>query len=396
MTSKLAQLLAFVFMLLLSPLSLLAHDFSAVNEDGVIIYYNKISDTECEVTYYGADSWSAKYSGTIVIPNIVRYSGQTLTVSAIGESAFCYCTNIFSMILPNSITSIGGSAFMGCTGFWSLILPNSVKSIGSYAFSGCAYLHSINLPNNLSSIEDYVFASCTSLSSIELPNSIKSIGKDSFLGCDHLTSITLPNNLITIGDDAFCGCSSLSTLTIPHTVSSIGKRAFEYCYNLSSINILAETPPSAGINAFSERTLSDAILYVPVGAVPLYTSSSPWRDFFTILEFEPEPIPQCSLPSLTFTEGKLCLSCDTPGAICHLTMNTDIAPAADLTALNIDIYATAEGYEPSEKVTINLLDLLQTAASCDLNGDGHLSAADVAILVQQVLEVQINKQGPNE
>lgn len=160
-----------------------------------------------------------------------------------------------------------------------------------------------------------------------------------------------------------------------------------------SITVLAENPPTIASDAFLSTRLSSLTLYVPFGTKSLYENAKVWKNFGQIIELE---APKCSLPTLTLTEGKLSLTCDTPGAICHLSMNTDVVPATELTALNIEIYATAEGYESSEKVTINLIDLLQAAASRDFNGDGHLSAADVAILVQQVLEAQINKQGPNE
>lgn len=61
MTHKLINLLAFVLFCILSPITLLAHDFEAKNADGVTIYYNQISDTECAVSYYGTDIYSMKY-----------------------------------------------------------------------------------------------------------------------------------------------------------------------------------------------------------------------------------------------------------------------------------------------------------------------------------------------
>ena len=51
------------------------------------------------------------YTGTIVIPASVTYSGTTYRVTSIGDGAFFDCTGLTSVTIPNSVTSIGGSAF---------------------------------------------------------------------------------------------------------------------------------------------------------------------------------------------------------------------------------------------------------------------------------------------
>ncbi|MCQ2383127.1 MAG: hypothetical protein MJ060_04890, partial [Clostridia bacterium] len=53
-----------------------AYDFSAINADGVTIYYNITSNTDltCEVTYGGSSFSSALYSGIVNIPTSVSYN----------------------------------------------------------------------------------------------------------------------------------------------------------------------------------------------------------------------------------------------------------------------------------------------------------------------------------
>ena len=58
----------------------------------------------------------------------------------IADSAFENCTNLTTVIIPNSVTSIGISAFSGCSSLTSVTIPDSVTSIGFGAFSDCSGL----------------------------------------------------------------------------------------------------------------------------------------------------------------------------------------------------------------------------------------------------------------
>ena len=128
----------FLFTMLMSMVGLIAsaHDIEVKNADGVTIYYNYINNnTELAVTYRGTNSSS--YSGNVVIPESVTYSGKKYSVTGIGEEAFQSCSWLISVTIPNSVTSIGKYAFRNCSRLTSVTIPNSVTSIGSSAFSGC-------------------------------------------------------------------------------------------------------------------------------------------------------------------------------------------------------------------------------------------------------------------
>ena len=78
------------------------------------IYYNKIGN-ELSVTYCG--SWPGQYDeykGDIIIPQEVPINKTIYKVTSIGEGAFCDCSSLKSVSIPNSVTSIGEGAFNLC------------------------------------------------------------------------------------------------------------------------------------------------------------------------------------------------------------------------------------------------------------------------------------------
>lgn len=86
----------------------MAYDFMV---DGIA--YNIKADGTAEVTYTRNDNTGYdNYAGVerVIIPNTIKYDGQTYTVTSIGNEAFIE-TNIRSVTIPNSVQSIGENAF---------------------------------------------------------------------------------------------------------------------------------------------------------------------------------------------------------------------------------------------------------------------------------------------
>ena len=112
-------------------LSGFAYDFSV---DG--IYYVVNSDGKTVYVTYETTSYNS-YSGSVVIPSTVTYSGTTYNVTSIGGSAFYKCSGLTSVTIGNSVTSIGSYAFNNCKNLISVTIPKSVNKIGDKAFYNC-------------------------------------------------------------------------------------------------------------------------------------------------------------------------------------------------------------------------------------------------------------------
>lgn len=114
-------------------------------EPGKIMYFilDKTNPTNPTATVtWGGDNMSSgttEYAGSITIPSTVRYGSNDYTVTSVGDRAFCQCTNMTSVTIPEGVTSIGDHAFFSCSSMTSVIIPSKVASIGYQAFGACAY-----------------------------------------------------------------------------------------------------------------------------------------------------------------------------------------------------------------------------------------------------------------
>jgi len=211
-----------------------------INEDG-----ESYSVTFCDT----------EISGALNIPAI--YNGKPVT--EIGAEAFATCTELTSVIIPESVTTIGDSAFSECTGLTSVTIPSSVKTIGYHAFSKCTGLQTVTIGENVTTIGDGAFADCSSLLSVIIPNSVTTIGKNAFDSCTKLESVTIGENVGKIDDGTFGNCTSLKTIKIPDSVKTIGAYAFYKCKNLESVTI-GKAVETIGSNAFRDCSLLKEIV----------------------------------------------------------------------------------------------------------------------------------------
>lgn len=161
-------------------------------------------------------------SGTLIITGT---GAMTNYYTSYGDPApwHDYADEITNVILPEGITRIGGAAFWQCTNLESIVIPDSVTEIGPAAFS-CTGLKSVAIPAGVKSIIG--FDDCTSLKTVTIPEGVETIGAGAFGGCSSLTEITIPSSVSFMGEEAFLGCNSLKAVNFRGDAPTFSHAAF--------------------------------------------------------------------------------------------------------------------------------------------------------------------------
>ena len=188
---------------------------------------------------------SLKLSGTLGVSDFTTLRNiqslehldiSRVNLSVLPTEAFLECTNIKSVILPNTLTAIGTQAFWGSS-LVSISIPASVETIEGGAFCRCTALQTVTFEkgSKFKTIGSDVFSDCTSLTSIEIPASVEEIRGSAFFGCSSLKTVTFEkgSKLKTVA--GFSHCTSLTTIEIPASVETIGQYAFNDCTSLHTV-----------------------------------------------------------------------------------------------------------------------------------------------------------------
>lgn len=330
-----------------------------------------------------------KYSGDIVVPEkITAKDEKVYMVTAFGEDCFTKCDKLTSVVIPSTITSLRDFCFVDCRSLRNVSIPSSITSLGDNCFMYCTQLVNVTIPSSVTSLGDSCFGYCSNLKNLIIPTSVTSLGDGCFVGCSSLISITIPSSVTTLGNDCFLGCSNLISITIPSSVTTLGNTCFHSCSNLTSI-IIPSSVTSLGHNCFSGCSNLETIFFEGKCPSNIVNSSIPTTCIFNVLKEylqdykdaigskypyiyvwnkdntggEDKPVAKCEVPVITYAAGKLSFKSSTTGAEYHYTI-TDSDMANDAysqdgevklsAAYKISAYATAEGYQASDKATATL------------------------------------------
>lgn len=215
-------------------------------------------------------------------------------ITYIGEEAFCGCTALTSVSIPNSVRSMGPSVFYRCTALKSVSLGSGLTAISQQAFMNCSALQSITIPGSVKNVDYAAFYQCTALTSAAFENGATWVGKEMFRDCTKLASITLPDSITFVGTDAFYNTAwmnsqprgliylnrcligynetyptnltiqngtkvigafalhgaDITSVTIPNSVVCISNNAFSHCKKLTSVTV-PDSVTYIGDGAFS-------------------------------------------------------------------------------------------------------------------------------------------------
>ena len=392
------------------------------------IAYNLTSKLKtAEVT-----SGDEPYTGEIVIPGTIQANGTTYTVTAVGKEAFRECAGLTKVTISENVESLELRAFYFCENLTDVVLPQSLRYIKDSAFHGCTSLANINLPNHLESIGSYAFCYCYALKSVVIPESITELTANSiFNQCTGLTSVTLPKNMVTLGTafvyctslksielppnleflGGFYGCTSLTELILPNScfysgnnqectslkklvlgteMRDMDNKAFYHCKDLEEVYCYATEPPTA-INPtyFDEALIEFATLHVPDESLDKYAAAAPWKDFGNIVGIDGTELTKCENPVISYSDGKLTVTCATEGASC-ITKVTDTSiktyydTEIPLTlTYTVTAYATALGHRDSDVVTATLCWVNSTPETEGMVSDIKEHAGNVIVIQNQ-------------
>ena len=185
----------------------------------------------------------APATGDLVVPETI--DGHP--VVAIGASAFRNCTNMTSVVVPNSVASIGSAAFSGCSSLTNMVLPfvggergnSGSAALFGYIFGRTAYEGSQKVDQRYSSVgwgqssESYVPCALKNLTITDETT----LGMGAFDNCSMLANVVLPDSLATFDSYAFRNCTGLCSVAMGSGLTSVASSAFENCTSLSSVCI---------------------------------------------------------------------------------------------------------------------------------------------------------------
>lgn len=267
-------------------------NFSSITVEGVdqtigtgVLNYTFATAGEHEVTYRLINNGTGLYMAfqscsqltSILLPE---------TVTTISQYAFENCNNLTSLTIPNSVTTIGNSSIWGCTSLTSITIPSSVTRIDNGGIGGCTALTSVTIPSSVTRIDDNPFYDSTNITSITVDsgntyfndgngsNCIINTSNKLISGCKNTV---IPNTVTSIGNTAFRIMGLTGALNIPASVTSIGNQAFMNNTGITSITCNATTPPTLGSNVFMNISATCPI-YVPAASVDTYKAASGWSE----------------------------------------------------------------------------------------------------------------------
>lgn len=200
-----------------------AYDFEA---NGLYFDFVSTGDLTCALA-----EGPSPYTGALVIPDEVEYSGKKLKVIEVS----CQLKEISSVQFGKNVTKICSVCFYGNQQITSITLPSTLKKIGDYAFSKCTSLTSVKWEGDMI-LSPYIFSECTKLKNLSYKSICKDIPQYSFYECSSLTSLDL-SEVEKIGRKAFYGCKSLNKFNLSSIKEIYDSNTFDDCGEISLVII---------------------------------------------------------------------------------------------------------------------------------------------------------------
>ena len=364
------------------------HDFAFVNAYGQTLYC-KVTGTEpmtVSITYPN-DFYIGypKPSVSLVIPATVTDGENVYAVTGIDNHAFAGCSDLNSVVVPETVVTIGDDAFQGVNKVYyagaaegspwgalavsataissddfefqdeaktivkkyignggDVIIPEGVVTIGRSAFESKSNVKSVTFPTSLVTLDYGAFWGCYNLRKISLPYGVKNIESYAFYNCQSLEDFDLPESVETISSYAFQLCTKLTKMVIPAGTKKIAGGLFVFSKGMASLSVSPDNPiydSRENCNAIIETATNTLVVGCKNSVIPESVKSIGKNAFYGTPDLEQVMIPEgvTSIGSYAYGECRKVKSVSIPssvdsigtGAFTFITDIESITVAAD-------------------------------------------------------------------
>ena len=243
----------------------------SISEHGPLSKIGDFAFSNCQSLKYN-ESENGLYLGdenkNLILVDTITTNFSQFQISddcrIIHSNVFENCSDLESIVIPNSVQQIGSSAFNGCSKLSvnfessskilddqsldvfnnaaSFVFPDSVTELKESDISNWTNLKKITIPSSIISIEPGAFKNLPELEEIVVGKNnkfyhvsneclIETESKTLILGCKN-SIIPSEEGITAIADFAFNGAVNLSDIKIPQTVTTIGEDSFLDCENV--------------------------------------------------------------------------------------------------------------------------------------------------------------------
>ena len=126
-------------------------------------------------------------------------------ISTLYDRTFRRFYALEEVVLPSTLTTIGAAGsgvFQSCTNLKTIVIPESVTVLGKGSFQECSSLESINIPTGVTRIESDALRA-TGLKSVEFHAGVTYFGAQAFRDCKQLKEVYINAPKFTVEANAF-------------------------------------------------------------------------------------------------------------------------------------------------------------------------------------------------
>ena len=275
-----------------------------------------------KVTTHDVASWCGIHFGNTLITQNESYIFLSNPV-CISRNLYIGNEQLTELNIPEGVEEIGFSAFERCLGITKVTLPSTLKKVGADAFYNCTDIQIVDVTSlqdycsidfgnpGANPFQDYMMDRAWTWMLIngdylrdryvlQIPDGLTEVKANSFAKVDNVSTVIIPASVTRIGRQAFyTSVRNLYTVYINGHIADMGELAFGNCPYIGTLYVNDANPDSIPDNAFYnyyhpsnnvtlglEYNYEHTKLMVPAGSKVKYESTSGWKKFQNIEEYD--------------------------------------------------------------------------------------------------------------